>query len=91
VSWTEGLPQVLFEAYANELPVVATAVGSVPAVTGDAALLSEPGDAVAPAQHLARLARDPALRSALTAAGLALVRRHTLEREQARVTAFLLG
>ena len=45
VSWTEGLPQTLFEAFASGLPVVATAVGGVPAAVGDAALLVEPGDA----------------------------------------------
>ena len=45
VSWTEGLPQVLFEAFAARPPVVATDVGGVPAAVGDAALLIEPGDA----------------------------------------------
>ena len=30
VSWTEGVPQVLFESFAAGLPVVATAVGGVP-------------------------------------------------------------
>ena len=48
VSWTEGLPQTLFEAFAAGLPVVATAVGGVPAAVGDAALLVEPGDAGPP-------------------------------------------
>ncbi len=91
VSWTEGVPQVLFEAYAAGLPVVATAVGGVPAFAGEAALLAQPGDAVAPAAHLIRLAADPTLRATLIRAGLELVRGHTIEREQARAAAFLAG
>ena len=63
VSWTEGLPQTLFEAFAAGLPVVATAVGGVPAAVGDAALLVEPGDADPPAAELLRLAGDEALRA----------------------------
>ena len=43
VSWTEGLPQVLFEAWAAGVPVVATAVGGVPAAAGDAAVLIAAG------------------------------------------------
>ena len=38
VSWTEGLPQVLFEAFAAGLPVVATDVGGVAEAAGDGAL-----------------------------------------------------
>ena len=91
VSWTEGLPQVLFEAFAARLPVVATAVGGVAAFAGEAALLAQPGDAVAPAAHLTRLAADPTLRATLIRAGLELVRGHTIEREQARAAAFLAG
>jgi glycosyltransferase involved in cell wall biosynthesis len=89
VSWTEGLPQVLFEAFAARLPVVATAVGGVPAAAGDAALLIEPGDAAAAAAALGRLAGDAALRERLVAAGVARVSTHTLEAEAARVAEFL--
>src|SRR5205085_1300166 len=69
VSWTEGLPQVLFEAFAARLPVVATAVGGVPAAAGDCAILVEPGDATAPVTALERIRHDPELRLQLTDAG----------------------
>lgn len=89
VSWTEGLPQVLLEAFAAGLPVVATAVGGVPEAVGDAALLVPPGDADAAAAALGRLAADEALRRRLVRRGLERVRERTLEAESARVAAFL--
>jgi glycosyltransferase involved in cell wall biosynthesis len=89
VSLTEGLPQVLLEAFAAGLPVVATAVGGVPGAVGDAGLLVPPADAEAAAAALERLARDPALRSRLSGAGLERVRDRTLEAESGRVAAFL--
>jgi glycosyltransferase involved in cell wall biosynthesis len=88
VSWTEGLPQTLFEAFAAGLPVVATAVGGVPDAVGDAALLVEPGDPEAPAAQLLRLAEDPALRGRLIESGVDRVRGHTLEAESRRVLDF---
>ena len=89
VSWTEGLPQVLLEAFAAGLPVVATAVGGVPAAAGDAALLIPPGDPDAAAAALRRLADEPELRRELVRRGLERVRTHTLEAESARLAAFL--
>lgn len=89
VSWTEGLPQVLFESFAAALPIVATAVGGVPAAAGEAALLVPPGDALAAAAALRRLAADAELREGLVLAGSARVRRHTLEAEVAQVAALL--
>ena len=89
VSWTEGLPQVLFEAFAASLPVVATAVGSVREAGGDAVLLVAPGDPEAPAAHLAALARDGALRERLVCAGLERARTHSLEAELAHAARFL--
>ena len=88
VSWTEGLPQTLFEAFASGLPVVATAVGGVPAAVGDAALLVEPGDPDPPAAELLRIASDEALRRRLIAAGVERVRDNTLEAESRRVAEF---
>jgi glycosyltransferase involved in cell wall biosynthesis len=89
VSWTEGMPQVLLEAFAAGTPVVATAVGGVPAVAGDAALLVPPGDPDAAARALARLASEPELRRRLVASGIERVRERTLEAESARVARFL--
>ena len=57
VSWTEGVPQVLYEAFAAGLPVVATDVGGVAEAVGDAALLIPPGDANAAADAVFRLRR----------------------------------
>ena len=89
VSWTEGVPQVLHEAFAAGLPVVATAVGGVPEATDGAALLVPPGDADAAAAALTRLEREPELRRELVERGLERVRARTLEAESARVAEFL--
>lgn len=91
VSRTEGVPQVLFEAFASGLPVVATAVGGVAAAADGAALLIEPDDADAAARALQRIAEDPSLRDQLVSHGLAQARRHTLEAETARVVAFIVA
>jgi glycosyltransferase involved in cell wall biosynthesis len=91
VSWTEGLPQVLFEAFAARLPVVATAVGSVAAAGDGAVLLVAPGDPKAPAARLRQVAADRILRETLVAAGLAGVRSHTLDAELRRTGRFLRG
>jgi len=89
VSWTEGVPQILFEAFAAGLPVVATDVGGVAEATGDAALHIPAGDPAAAAAALERLASDPELRTRLTERGTARVREVTLEAECARLTRFL--
>jgi glycosyltransferase involved in cell wall biosynthesis len=88
-SWTEGIPQVLFEAFAARLPVVATAVGGVPEAVGDAALLVAPGDAEAAARALERIAAQPELRDRLIDAGVVRAREHSLEAGARRVAQFL--
>jgi glycosyltransferase involved in cell wall biosynthesis len=89
VSWTEGLPQVLFEAFAAGLPVVATAVGGVSEGAGDAAVLVPPGNAQVAASALDLVVRDRALRDDLIDKGLACARAHTIESECRRLADFL--
>jgi len=89
VSWTEGFPQVLIEAFASRLPTVATAVGGVPAAADGAALLVAPGDAAAAAAALERIVADADLRERLIDAGFERARADTLEAASARVVRFL--
>ena len=62
-----GLPPL--EAMALGVPVVATSVGSLPEVLGDAALLVPAGDPDALAAAVARVLGDEALRGRLAVAG----------------------
>lgn len=89
VSWTEGVPQVLFEAFAARLPVVATAVGGVPRAAGGAALLVPPGDAEAPAAALMAIGEDGEERRRLVSRGLEKVEAMTLERQARTAIDFL--
>lgn len=89
VSWTEGFPQVLVEAFATGLPTVATAVGGVPAAASGAAVLIEPGDAIAAAGALQRIASDARLREELIEAGLERAHAGTLEAASKRLAQFL--
>jgi glycosyltransferase involved in cell wall biosynthesis len=93
VSLTEGLPQVLLEAQASAVPVVATDVGSVRAALdgGSAGVLVPPRDLAALVAGVERLASDEALRDRVVARGLELVRDRSLEREAARVAEFIAG
>lgn len=88
VSRTEGLPQVLIEAYASGLPSVATAVGGVRAL-GDSSLLIPPDDPAAAATAVQRLIDDADLRERLVAAGLRRAAEVTLETEAAAVARFI--
>jgi glycosyltransferase involved in cell wall biosynthesis len=91
VSFTEGFPQVLFEAQAAGLPVVATAVGGVPGAVAPSrsAVLIPPSSAAAAADAVRRVATDPELRRRLIGSGLDNVRANTTEAQLDRISAFL--
>ena len=91
ISWTEGLPQVLLEAFAARLPVVATDVGGVGPVARGAAELVPPGDAEAAAAAVQRLVADPARRDRLVEVGVQRVRERTAEAERRRLVTFVRG
>ena len=91
VSWTEGVPQILYEAFAARLPVVATDVGGVRAAAGDASLLIPPGDAMAAARAIEEVTSDTALRARMIDGGVRRVTQHTFEAEQRRLASFIRG
>jgi glycosyltransferase involved in cell wall biosynthesis len=71
----DGIPTVLIEALAMEIPVVATRVSGIPelVVDGETGLLVAPDDAAALAEALARLLGDQDLARRLARAGRDLV------------------
>ena len=91
VSRTEGLPQVLAEAQAAGLPIVATAVGGVPGAIehGATGLLVPPDDAAAAVEALERIRLDETLRGTLIEESLRRARGQTMEAQLERVAAFL--
>ena len=74
----DGLPNVLMEAQIMGLPVAATRMAAIPEliVEGETGILVDPGDAPGLAEALVSLARDPATRTRLAAAGRERVRSH---------------
>jgi glycosyltransferase involved in cell wall biosynthesis len=91
VSWTEGLPQVLYEAFAAKLPVVATDVGGIREAVGEAALLVPAGDPQGIAEALALVGGNAAVRDELVERGLEVVRARTLESESERAAEFIVA
>jgi glycosyltransferase involved in cell wall biosynthesis len=87
---SEATSQVIPQALAVGVPVVATRVGGIPEIVrdGQTGLLVPPADAPALAAAILVLLRDPARAAILTAAGQALVReRYTVDAMMAATTA----
>jgi glycosyltransferase involved in cell wall biosynthesis len=87
-SYREGLPNVLLEAMALEVPVIATRVAGIPRLIqdGENGLLVEPGAADALADGILRLHRDAALRARLGQAGRATIEaRYSFRERMARI------
>jgi glycosyltransferase involved in cell wall biosynthesis len=78
-SLSEGCPNVLLEAMAARVPVVASAVGGVPEIVVNEkdALLVKANDPEALAQATLRLLADPALHTRLAEAGPDVLSRHS--------------
>ena len=74
-SLREGLPNVVLEAMALEVPVIATRTAGVPSLIrdGETGLLVEPGSVPELAAGVARLLDDPGARVRLAAAGRRMV------------------
>src|SRR5262249_23568641 len=70
-SYTEGLPNVILEASAASVPVVATAVGGTPEVVrhGETGYLVPPRRPEMLAEHIGILLRDESLRRRMGQAG----------------------
>jgi glycosyltransferase involved in cell wall biosynthesis len=80
----EGLPNVLLESLAMEVPVVATRLAGVPEIVieGRTGLLVEPGDVDALAEAIIRLGSDPDGRRRMGVEGRALIAaEHDKERQ----------
>lgn len=86
-SLTEGLPLVLAEAMSQSLPVVASAMGGIRELVRheETGLLFPPGDYVALAHCLKRIASDKGLRLRLVEQGLEVARQNTFEATTGRV------
>lgn len=77
-SFTEGLPNVVLEAFVAGKPVVATRVGGTPEVVqhGISGFLTQPHETSAMAVYILQLARDPELRLKMASRGLEHVQQH---------------
>jgi colanic acid/amylovoran biosynthesis glycosyltransferase len=78
----DGIPNVILEALASRLPVIASAISGIPEVVHHerTGLLVQPGDVPALAAAIERLLEDPNLRGRLGEAGRELVMREFEQR-----------
>jgi glycosyltransferase involved in cell wall biosynthesis len=92
-SFAEGLPVVLMEAMAMEIPCVTTHIAGIPELIRDGVngLLTPPSDADALAKALARLMDDPELRKRIAQSGRArVVEDYNLHRNVERLGAIFI-
>lgn len=85
-SYTEGLPNVVLEASAARVPVIATAVGGTPEALedGQGGFLVPPADPAALARRITQLLADARLRETFGMGGYFRVRDHFTFTAQAR-------
>ena len=90
-SLTEGCPQVLFEAMACGIPIVATKVGGVPYLINDEenGLLVDLQSSTQIVEAVLRLVNEPELGKRLVTKGLSTVRNHTIEVQTQRMMAYV--
>lgn len=74
--WFEPSTLTVGEAMASGVPVIASRVGGIPEVIGDAGILVEPSDPVALAAEMERLVESPELRHELSRRGRERAERH---------------
>lgn len=77
----EGIGMVHFEAMSQSLPVIASRVDGIPEIVKDgiSGILVEPGNSLAIAQAIQKVATDAELRQKLVAEGLQVAKENTVE------------